>query len=145
MAWLGGGFLRTGGYVLEEGGDFEVGDIENGAHGRIGERAGLLRGDLVPEDGAGHTGLDEPLQQLLEDRHEIALIAKEVPGIGVEGGGDIFRRALHVHDVVRAGSLLRAGVEGAEFAEAFGVALALAARLLFEVIAEPLGAPPPAT
>ena len=100
----------------------------------------MLSSDLVPEEGVGHTRLDEPLQQLLEDRREIALIVKEVPGVGVPDCSEIVRHAHHVHVVVRAGSLLRTGVEGAEFPEAFGVALAAAARLLFEVIAELLRA-----
>lgn len=65
--------MRTCGYVLEERGDCDVGDVEHCAHGCLGERVDSVRGDLVTRDGVGHPRFDNPLK-LVEDRREVVLL-----------------------------------------------------------------------
>ena len=66
-------FLRTGGYMLEERGGCDVGNVGHCARGRLGERVDLMRGGLVARDGVGHPRFDEPLERV-EDRREVALL-----------------------------------------------------------------------
>ena len=58
---------------VEERGDCDAGDAGYCPHGRLGERVGLVRCDLVARDGVRHPRFDEPME-LVEERREVALL-----------------------------------------------------------------------